>query len=189
MDDIIKECSSVFVKPKKRYYLGKTAFGTPYFYPRGFLSSIFSIRHLVTKNEVEYKKYCDRYPHLKNENTAIYSNYPIVRRNRYWIKKIFGKTFFIEVGFPFCIYRNSLGWKDKFSMPRYEWSPAFYIFFFNWQFCVWWNAPDDDNDLYYEMMLWYARYSGHDIKKAKETWGWTDYKTKQSTWNDNYLKH
>jgi len=93
----------------------------------------------------------------------------------------------ISYGWPIYITWYGLGWKDKFGTPRYEWSPSFQIYFFYWQFCIFWNAPDNDNDKYYEMLLWYLNYSNKDILIAKETWGWINYNTKQSTWNNNYL--
>lgn len=99
--------------------------------------------------------------------------------------KLFGYE--ISYGYPIYITWYDLGWKDKFETPRFEWSPAFQIYFFKWQFCIFWNAPDDDNDLYYEMILWYLHYSKKDIKKAEETWGWCNYDTKKSTWNNDYL--
>jgi hypothetical protein len=85
------------------------------------------------------------------------------------------------------IHKTELGWKDKYESPRYEWSPALYILFFNLQFIIWWNSPDNDNDSYYEMVLWYLKYSDKDIEKAEKTWGWVDYYTKKSTWNKDYL--
>jgi hypothetical protein len=80
-----------------------------------------------------------------------------------------------------------LGWKDKYFTPRLEWVPSFHIKFLGLQFCVWWVSPDKEDDLYYEMIIWYLYYSDRDIKKAKETWDWIDSTTKKSTWNDDYL--
>lgn len=99
--------------------------------------------------------------------------------------KLFGKE--CSIGRPFKIVRTELGWKDKYNTPRQEWVPQFLIFFFKWQFCIWWVAPDGDNDLYYEMLLWWKYYCDEDINKARDEWGWVDSKTKESTWNDKYL--
>lgn len=93
----------------------------------------------------------------------------------------------ISYGWPIKIVKYDLGWKDKFGSPRFEWNPAFQIFFFNWQFCMWWASPVDNEDTYWEMVLWYLFYSDKDINKAKSTWGWRDYHTKESTWKDEYL--
>ena len=110
----------------------------------------------------------------------------MVRRSKNWIIKPFKHYYFVQVGYPIKIKKLDLGWKDKYALPRYEWSPAFYIYFFKWQFCIWWNAPDKNNDLYYEMILWWNCYKNKNINIAKETWGWQSKGI--STWNDNYLK-
>lgn len=158
---LIKEIKGVFKLPKKQYYLGKLNFGCPYMYPRNFNSSIITIRKDISKY--------NRCKYFKLFNRIIYYGWPI-------------KVVWLE-----------LGWKDKYDTPRYEWSPAFYIYFFKWQFCIWWNAPIIDNekysnnDKYYQMILWYLKYSDKDIKKAEETWSWVDFETQVSTWNNNYL--
>ena len=54
--------------------------------------------------------------------------------------------------------------------------------FFKWEFTIRYG-----DDQYWEQVLWYLKYSGKDLKKAEETWGWIDYDTKESTWNKNYL--
>ena len=64
---------------------------------------------------------------------------------------------------------------------------VYYIFFFNWQFCIWWTAPDGNNDKYYEMILHWKYTCKKDIIKAERDWGWVDMKTKLSTWNKDYL--
>ena len=99
--------------------------------------------------------------------------------------RLFG--FEISYGWPIKTVRYDLGWKDKFNSPRFEWSPSFQIWFFRWQFCVWWVSPNGDEDEYWEMVLWYLNYSDKDINKAKETWGWVDCNTKLSTWDEKYL--
>ncbi len=160
MKNILKEIKGVFVAPKKQYYLGTIQYGTPYFSPRDFNPSIITIR--------------------KTENKGKY--------NRCFNFDRWGYN--IKIGYPVVFKRNSLGWKDKYGSPRFEWRPAFYIFFFNWQFCIFWNSPDgfDDNDLYWEMILWWREYSDKDLLRAEKTWGWQDSKTKTSTWNRNYIK-
>jgi hypothetical protein len=36
--------------------------------------------------------------------------------------------------------------------------------------------------------LWVHKYNDGDAEKAKQTWGWVDYETKESTWNNEYGK-
>jgi hypothetical protein len=100
--------------------------------------------------------------------------------------KLFNKEF--SYGWPIKIIKYDLGWKDKWDSPRFEWAPSFQIWFFKWQFCMWWIAPDKDNDSYYEQVLWYLKYSQKDIVKAISTWGWTNEK-KESTWKKEYQIH
>lgn len=153
--EIKKRIKGVFKPPTPRYYIGRSIYGTPYFWPWNFNSNILTVRK-------ERPKYL---------------------RCKYF--KLFGYE--ISYGWPVYIYWLHLGWKDKFNTPRFEWCPAFYIFFFKWQFVIGWGAPDGDDDRYYEMILWYLEYSDRNIEKAEKTWGWTDGTTKQTTWNKNYL--
>lgn len=98
--------------------------------------------------------------------------------------KLFG--YHISYGYPIYITWYGLGWKDKFNSPRYEWSPSFQIYFFKWQFCIFWEAPDGDSDKYYEMILWYINYCNKNVEKAEKDWSWSDMSGK-STWNNKYL--
>lgn len=99
--------------------------------------------------------------------------------------KLFGYE--ISYGWPIAIVKYDLGWKDKFDSPRLEWSPSFQIWFFWWQFCIWWVSPAKDQDNYWEQVLWFLKYSDKDINKARDTWGWIDHTTKQSTWDESCL--
>ncbi len=154
MKTVLDEVKGIFVKPKKRYYLGSSDSGYMYRRPRKFNPTILS----VSKNKLKYdQNYFD----------------------------VFGYR--IKFGYPIWLTKRDLGWKDKFNSPRYEFSPLFSIFFFKWQFSIVWDAPDGDNDKYYEMILHYLYYSDKDIKKSKSSWGWVDSETKQSTWDDDYI--
>ncbi len=108
---------------------------------------------------------------------------PLFLRCKYF--KLFGYE--ISYGWPIYVTWYGLGYKTKYDFPRFEWSPSFQIYFFKWQFCIFWNAPDDNNDLYYEMILWYLKYSNKDIDKAEYTWKWFETDSLKSTWNDKYL--
>lgn len=192
--EIVKEIKGTFKLPEKATYFGKAAFGAPYFDPISFIPSIIKARKLKHRSPEEATNQSKKYPHLSDQPSNKYSNYPMVRRASNKIFKLFGNDYYITWGSPVSIKTNSLGWKDKFESPRFEWPPAFYIFFFGLQYCVWYNAPKldgekyADNDKYYEMILWYLKYTiGKDISKAEETWDWVDSDTKKSTWNKNYL--
>jgi len=188
MFKLFKEVKGVFVQPKKRYYLGKIKHGTPYFNPLGFVSTIIAFRKLKLKTPEQIAKYKEQYPYAgTRNNNYMFSNMPMVHRAKEWTFELFGSWWWVQVGWPVYIYWNELGWKYKFDSVRFEWCPAFYIFFFNWQFCIWWTAPDGNNDKYYEMILHYLYKSKKDIVVAENTWGWVDYETKLSTWDKKYV--
>jgi hypothetical protein len=193
--EIFKEIEGVFKLPTKRYYFGKSSFGTPYFDPMNYVGSIIRVRKLKPRTSEEIEKKNEQYEHNKNKPDHLYSNFPMVRRAKNKIVKVFRKDYYITWGWPVSIKTTQLGWKDKFESPRFEWPPQFTILFFGLQFCIWWNAPKlegeeySNNDKYYEMILHYLKYTvNKDIKEAEETWGWIDSDTKKSTWNENYLK-
>lgn len=190
LKDIKKEIKGVFKLPKKRYYLGKLKYALPYMYPRGFSSTILSVRKLKLKTEEELQKYNTQYPHFaqSKEDRHKFSNLPMVRRCKDWVIKLFGNYYWIELGWPISIKNLELGYKWKYDFVRYEWNPSFQINFFNWQFCIFWEAPDGHDDLYYEMIIWYL-HCDKDIIKAESEWGWADFNTKESTWNKKYLIH
>jgi hypothetical protein len=182
---LFKEIKGVFKQPTKRFYLGETVFLCPYFYPRNVNPSIVSFRKLKPRDEDEYQEKASKSPWLKE--SYRFTNMPMVRRNKEWVFELFGGWYWLSIGYPIYIYWHGLGYKDKYDSPRFEWVPAFYVFFFKWQFCIHWNAPDGDNDTYYEMILWWKHYCKNDIKAAEESWGWVDGQTHKSTWNPDYL--
>ena len=76
---------------------------------------------------------------------------------------------------------KELLWKDKFGDPRCELEPRFNIEWLWWGFYL--VQGDDDQ---WEQWLWVHKYCDGDVKKAEETWGWRDYKTKESTWKSKF---
>jgi len=176
--------SSPFLPPVKKYYLGKLRHGTPYFWPRGFHTTIFSFRKLKLTPQEDLDKMVN--DHVRKSRK--FSNLPRYNRSKEYIFKLFGRYFWFSIGSPIKIAKGDLGWKDKFESPRFEWSPFYMICFFNWQFCIHWTAPTKDEDRYWEMVLWYLYYADKDIKKAKSTWPWVDGTTKKSTWDKSLLK-
>jgi hypothetical protein len=192
-NSIIKDSAGVFKAPEKSYYFGKIKHGSPYFEPMNFVFSIIRIRKLKPRTPEEVEKKNEQYKHNKNKPDHLYSNMPMVRRASNKIVKAFGNNYYVTWGKPFSIKFTELGWKDKYNFPRFEWVPQFVIHFFGLQFCKWWVAPKlegqkwPDNDKYYEMMLWFVKYSDKDIEMAEKEWGWVDSDTKKSTWDKKYL--
>lgn len=177
----------VFIQPVRHYYFGELSYGTPYFWPINVNPNVISVRKLKLKTEEELSRYYKQYPYLKGRDESKYVNLPMVRRAKDWIFKLFSNYYWIQIGWPIYIYWHGLGWKDKFESPRFEWPPAFYIFFFKWQFVIHWTAPDGDNDRYYEMILWYLKYCNKDIEETRRNWGWKDVNTGESTWGGEYI--
>lgn len=192
--EIIKEIKGVFIPPVKKYYLGWIKNYTPYFEPMGFCDTIIKVRKLIPLSEEKLAENAKRGGGWAKEK---YSNMPMVRRSKNWVVELFGNHYYIRIGYPLKFHRNELGWKDKWNSPRFEWNPSYQIWFFKWQFTIHWVAPQVEKhiaskpfiveDTYWEMVLWYVKYCDKDIKKAQESWGWSDYDTKISTWNPNYL--
>lgn len=174
--EIKKAIDGVFLPPKRRIYIGNLYYGTPYYYPIGFNPNIIRIKRIYKRDNPE-----------SNKPRDLYRNLPMVRRCKYWIKTIFGKTYYIEIGFPISIKTIELGWKEKYGDPRFEWCPSFQINFFHLQLHIYWTAPiineACNNDLYYEMILTYIKHKSD----AEANWGWIDYNTKRSTWCKDYI--
>ena len=94
---------------------------------------------------------------------------------------------------------EDVGWKDKWSTPRYEDPPYIWIHLFGLNFLWYWTLPPHqwkDVDDYWEQALWYLYYyknisqgrlDAPNIDKARESWPWQDYETKKSSWNDKFL--
>ena len=89
-------------------------------------------------------------------------------------------------------------WKDKYDTPRYEGPPYIWIHLFGLNLIFYWVLvnPELENDDYWEQALWYLYYyktysqellDKPNIEKAKESWPWQNYDTKESTWNDKFL--
>jgi hypothetical protein len=160
-----------FKRPKYSFYFGNVIHGTPYFYPRNWVSTIISI-------SVSKKTFNGKLDNFKQFSRAW----------KIWRFKLLGRVIAIQLGTPIILSRLSLGWKDKYNTPRFEWSPAFQIYFFGLEFSIFLTNPvDEDLDSYWEHVLWVMKYSDGDIDKAKETWEWKDNNGK-STWDNKYLK-
>lgn len=189
--ELLTGIEGVFIPPKERYYFGKLHYGTPYFDPMFFNKNIISLRKLRLRTPEEIQAYDTTYPFRVKSKDYDYDRMldgiPMCRRSKDTIIKLFGLYFWIQIGWPIMIKSVELGWKDKWNSPRYEWCPSFQIYFFHWQFCIHWKAPDDNDNLYYEMILWYLEYSKSNIKTAEKTWIWKEIETNKSTWNNQYL--
>lgn len=109
------------------------------------------------------------------------SNYPVL-----WVPK----PALIQI----C--SRSVGWKDKWYTPRFEYDPYIWIHLFGFNLVWFWRWENDilTTDEYWEQALWYLYYNkgfdsngNPDIEVSRKTWPWQDHKTEESTWNDKFL--
>lgn len=176
-----KGMRGVFKYPRIQIRLKKEQ-GYPYFIPTNYNGKIMSIRKLEFTSDEQFNQLIEGRPWL-NTFENRFRNLPMVRRSKDRIIKLFGNYYWVQIGWPIKAAFTELGWKDKFDTPRFEWCPAFNLYFFGLQFQILFA----ESDKYWEEFLWYYYYSDRDIVKAKETWGWRDAETKESTWKDDYL--
>lgn len=153
--------------------------------------------------EPKYKMYLGKeyygvpYTNPYNYNSTIikvYKKDKLYQRNNTF--KLFG--FNVSYGYPIAYRKLTLGWKDKYGTPRFEWNAGFYLFFFGLQFVIFLEGCDSSfySDDYWEQILWFSNYCDYDIDKAKSTWSWGSYKDYDSSdkksfvssWSDEYLK-
>lgn len=96
------------------------------------------------------------------------------------------------------IIAHDVWWKDKYDFPQFEVSPYVWIYLFGLNFIWYWSLPphqEHRNDEYWEQALWYLCYYNNisygcdepNLEKAKESWPWEYYSTKQSTWTNEFL--
>lgn len=130
---LLKAFNSPFVRPKLFFYYGKTAIGTPYFFPR---------------NWVKYTKQdCidQALKSMQNSNTD--------RTFDQWVGyyKNYSKPVPKRIGFDFV----DLGWKTKWSDTdfRHEFNPRCSFVFFGYQLAITFVPLEDCH--YWECFLYY----------------------------------
>lgn len=102
--NLFKEIKGVFPQPRKKFYFGKIVYGTPYFNPWNFVSTIIKCRKLSLKPVEKIIEYETKYPHLiKHNKTYKFSNYPVVHRSKEWVFQLFNSFYFLQIGWPIYI--------------------------------------------------------------------------------------
>ena len=147
----LKAFNSPFKRPKLKWYCGKTAIGSPYFYPRKWVN--------LTKQEI-FDKAQERYKKLKIED--IKNVIPTIEHYKKLYKNT-QKAISKKIGFDFV----GLGWKTKWTDTdyRFEWSPLLSFVFFKWQIAVIFVAPH--RDYYWEAWLYYEHNTDKTKSKAE----------------------
>lgn len=154
----LKTLWSPFRPIRPKFYIGKTAIGTPYFLPRRWVkatpalahdAAIKTIERIETFNARNEKNgYVQTVPDYETayENAMRY-RYPITKR----------------IGFDF----TELGWKTKWSAKdiRFEWAPGISFVFFGYQIAVSWRAPEPDH--YWSAWLYYELHTDKTKSKSE----------------------
>jgi len=140
----LKAFNSPFKRPKLKWYCGKTAIGTPYFYPRKWVKGTPKLIHeAVLKHIQKEENYNKLNPNYARKIKSYDELYEEKKNYLYAVPK--------KIGFDFV----GLGWKTKWSETdyRFEWSPMFSFVFFGYQIAVMFIVPDQSH--YWEAWLYY----------------------------------
>jgi hypothetical protein len=153
----IKAFFSPFKRPKLKWYFGKVAIGTPYFYPRRWIKITPKYAHEIALERIfEAKMFNERNKGVdfKHKVPTYKEAYDRVINSQRAIPK--------KIGFDFV----DLGFKTKWSDTdyRFEWSPLVSFVFFGLQLAVMVTPPEQHH--YWEAWLYYENNT--DKKKSKQ---------------------
>ncbi len=184
--DYLRVYNSPFKAPKIKFYCGKIAIGTPYFFPRKWVKATPERAHEATlkhiKNTEEFNKNNPQYTRKIKSYDEIFAD---KMKYSYAVPK--------KIGFDFV----RLGWKTKWDSYRHEWNPMISFVFFKWQIAVM-MIPEHDTH-YWESWLYYTRETPITFpiqdriklcrQKAPQTWTrYTGDKKQQTDYYDLILK-
>jgi hypothetical protein len=165
--DFLKVYNSPFKAPKLKFYCGKIAIGTPYFYPRRWVKGTpkLAIKAAIKRTR-ENRKWNKDNPAYQRKEKPFRELYEDMLKYSYPIPK--------KIGFDFV----RLGWKTKWDSYRHEWNPLISFVFFKWQIALM-MIPDHDSH-YWESWLYYTRETDKSTttaeriaqcrKEAPQTW-------------------
>ena len=144
--DFLRVYNSPFKAPKLKWYCGKIALGTPYFYPRKWVNGTPKLIHDAVLKHIEKEK---RYNELNPNHARTIKSYDELYEER----KSYSYAVTKKIGFDFV----SLGWKTKWRSNdyRHEWNPLISFVFFKWQIAIM-MIPEHDMH-YWESWLYYTR--------------------------------
>jgi len=165
--DYLRAYNSPFKPLKLKWYCGKIALGTPYFFPRKWIKGTPKLIHEAVLKYIEKEKgYNELNPNYSRTIKSYDELYEQKKSYLYAVPK--------KIGFDFV----SLGWKTKYDNYRFEWSPMISFVFFKWQIAIVFEAPHLDH--YWESWLYYTRETDKSIttaeriaqcrKEASQTW-------------------
>lgn len=142
--DYLRVYNSPFKPPKIKFYCGKIALGTPYFFPRKWVKGTpeLAIKSAVKKMR-ETRQWNKLNPAYTRRETSFRELYDRSLNSSHPVPK--------KIGFDFV----RLGWKTKYGSYRHEWNPMISFVFFKWQIAVM-MVPKHDMH-YWESWLYYTR--------------------------------
>ena len=149
----IKSLFSPFKPFKLKWYCGKIALGTPYFFPRVWVKATPERAHKAT---LKYIKNTEDFNTRNPQYARKLKSYDEIFKDKMECSYAVPK----KIGFDFV----SLGWKTKFGEYRFEYSPLISFVFFKWQIAVTVIAPHLDH--YWESWLYYEYRT--DKNKSKQ---------------------
>ena len=153
----LKALNSPFKPFKLKWYIGKIAISTPWFYPRKFVKATPKKAHEATRKFIEKE---ESYNKLNPNYTCKIKPYDEIFQEKmkcfYSINK--------KIGFDFV----GLGWKTKWTDIdyRFEYSPLISFVFFKWQIAITFVAFEMHH--FWEMYLFYNRETKGTIKERLE---------------------
>jgi len=149
-----------FQLPEIRFYIGKTAVGVPYFFPRKWAKATPKRAKESALKEIEkIKKYNEINAH--NEGFKPRKIRPFEDYYNEYLKYDYAVP--IKVGFSSC----GIGWKTKWSDTdyRYEYSPVWSFVFFGHQIAV--MIGHEHPDHYWTAWLYYERNTDKSLSKEE----------------------
>ena len=152
----IKALWSPFKPFKVKFYAGKLAIGTPYFFPRKWVKATNRRATIATLNEIEgQKKWNELNPQYPRKIKSFEEIFQANMKCRYPVP--------LKVGFDWC----SLGYKTKWTNTdfRYEWGPVFTFVFFGYQIAMMIGHKHPSH--YWECWLYYE-YATDKTKSKRE---------------------
>ena len=162
----LKALNSPFKPFKLKWYIGKIAIGTPYFFPRKWVD--LNEKEIEVKAQKKYDKLDEEF-----KTKVTLEHY----KQQY---KDTQKTTPKLIGFDFV----GLGWKTKWSGTdyRFEYAPLISFVFFKWQIALMFIAPEPDHYwtswLYYEYNTNKSKSKRKRIEQCQKEFpqNWTQYK-------------
>lgn len=141
----LKILNSPFKPFKLKWYIGKAAVGTPYFFPRKWVKATPELARKATLEYIEREESFNKLnPNYARKIKPYDEMYQEKLRYQFPVP--------LKVGFSSC----DLGYKTKWTSDdfRFEWSPVYTFVFFGYQIALTIQAPNDA-DAYWEAWLYY----------------------------------